>query len=141
MFTYVLTFMGGAAVGVIMDKIMLKVKSDKSLERSKVLEDCFGEPMCTNIFTISEAKEWIMGRKEQLENGAKAVIMKANDSTLKRLGKELHIGSGVENMMIVAVVDTKQSKMLDAVLIKYEALDAGLENALAKGNGVLVEER
>ena len=35
MFTYVLTFMGGAAVGVIMDKIMLKVKSDKSLERSK----------------------------------------------------------------------------------------------------------
>ena len=70
-----------------------------------------------------------------------AVIIKPNDSTLKRLGKELHIGSGVENMMIVAVVDTKQSTMLDAVLIKYEALDAGLENALAKGNGVLVVER
>lgn len=141
MWTYALTFVGGAAVGVIADRIMLKAKSDKSLERSKVLEDCFGEPMCTNTFTISEAKEWIMGRKEQLENGAKAVIMKANDNTLKNLGKELHIGSGVENMMIVAIVDTQQSRIIDSVLIKYETLDAGLENALAKGNGVLVVER
>ena len=95
----------------------------------------------TTNFTIDEAKEWITVRKQYLENGAKAVIMKINDNTLKSLGKELNIGFELENMMIVAIVNTQSSYIIDSVLIKYETLDQNLEKTLAKGNGVLVVER
>lgn len=67
--------------------------------------------------------------------------MKINDNTLKSLGKELNIGFELENMMIVAIVNTQSSYIIDSVLIKYETLDQNLEKTLAKGNGVLVVER
>lgn len=118
-----------------------QTRPSKSKDKTKILEECFGEPMCTNTFTIDEAKEWITVRKEHLENGAKAVIMKINDNTLKSLGKELNIGSEIGNMMIVAIMNTQSSHIIDSVLIKYETLDQNLEKMLAKGNGVLVVER
>ncbi len=141
MWDYILTFAGGAATGVIIYKIIIGVNNNKNKDKSKILEECFGKPMWATNFTIDEAKEWITVRKQHLENGAKAVIMKINDNTLKSLGKELNIGFELENMMIVAIVNTQSSYIIDSVLIKYETLDQNLEKTLAKGNGVLVVER
>ena len=43
----------------------------------------------------------------------------------------------VENYLVLVIM-TGNKEITDSLLVKYEKLDQELENALAKGNGILV---
>ena len=75
-----------------------------------------------------------------LQDGAKAIVLQANSETLKGIGKDLDIGNNLKNNLVIAIVDESCKNISDSVLIKYETLDARLDEALSKGNGVLVVE-
>lgn len=140
MVKYVGVMVGGIALGIILDRIIVTIIENKKLEKEKILERCFGEPMCTSVFSMNEVKDWIKARESLLQNGAKAIVLKANSETLKRIGKDLDIGNNLKNNMVIAIVDEAGKSISDSVLIKYETLDVKLEEALSKGNGVLVVE-
>ena len=140
MYKIVLAVTGGIAIGIIIEKLIAQMKENQRIERSKILENCFGEPMYTNCFSMEEVKEWIKGREDKLKAGAKAVILKANKNTLQKIGKDLDIGEGLDKNIVIAVVDESNKSIEDSILVKYEKLDDVLENALAKGDGVLVVE-
>lgn len=128
------------AVAVILYKIITIVKNKTNLKKEKIIENCFGEPMYTNIFSISEAREWIKSRESLLKNGEKATIVKVNHETLRSLGQDLDIGNSVDNYIVIAIINQETNEISDSVLIKYESLDSKLEKVLQKGNGVLVVE-
>lgn len=140
MYRTVLVAAGGVAIGIIIEKLIAQMKENQRIEHSKILESCFGEPMYTNCFSMEEVKEWLKGREDKLKAGAKAVILKANKNTLQKIGKDLDIGENSDKNIIIAIVDESNQSIEDSILIKYEKLDDALENALAKGDGVLVVE-
>ena len=140
MIKYVGLMVGGVALGVIIDRIIITIAENKKIEKEKILEKCFGEPMYTNTFSMGEVRDWIKSRETMLQNGAKAIVVKANSETLHRIGKDLDIGSGISNNIIIAIVDENTKNISDSVLIRYESLDRKLEDALDRGNGVLVVE-
>ncbi len=140
MYKYVLSVAGGVAIGIIIAKIVMQMKENQKLERKKILENCFGAPMYTNYFSMSEVREWIKGREDKLKTGAKAVILKVNRDTLQKIGKDLDIGEGIDDNIIIAIVNETNNDIEDSILVKYEKLDEALENALSKGDGVLIVE-
>lgn len=140
MIKYVGIMVGGIAIGIILDKIIIAVMENKKLEREKILEKCFGEPMYTSLFSMAEVRDWIKSRETLLQDGAKAIVLQANSETLKGIGKDLDIGNNLKNNLVIAIVDESCKNISDSVLIKYETLDARLDEALSKGNGVLVVE-
>ena len=52
----------------------------------------------------------------------------------------MDIGNNLKNNIVIAIVDEASKNISDSVLVKYETLDAKLEEALSNGNGVLVVE-
>ena len=137
MVNYVITFAAGAAVGVALEKfVFANMKENGIQSRTDALRACFGEPMSTTKLTFIEVKEWIQSRKDQIVGDAKAAIVKVNENTMKTLGKDLDT-RGVEQYLVLVIM-TGDKKISDSLLIKYEKLDQDLENALAKGNGILV---
>lgn len=140
MIRYVGIMVGGIAIGIVLDRIILMVMENQRLEKEKILEKCFGEPMYTNTFSMGEVRDWIKARESLLKNGAKAIVLKVNSETLRQIGKELDIGSNLKNNIVIAIVDETSKNITDSVLIKYEALDLKLEEALNNGRGVLVVE-
>ena len=140
MIKYVVTALGGVAVGILLAKLIAQIKENKKLEYAKILENCFGEPMYTNNFSLAEARDWIKSRKEKLENGAKAVILKANSETLQNIGKDLDIGEGPDKNIVIAIINETTKEIEDSVLIRYEVLDDELDAILEKGKGILVVE-
>lgn len=137
MVDYVITFAAGAAVGVLLDKFVFTKMQESGIQsRTDALRVCFGEPMSATKLTFQEVKEWIHARKDQLIDGAKAAVVKVNESTMKSIGKNLDT-RGVENY-IVLVIMSGDKQIADSLLVKYETLDQELEDALAKGNGILV---
>ena len=140
MIKYVGIMVGGIALGIIIDRIIIAYAENKKIEKEKILERCFGEPMYTNTFSISEVRDWIKSREDMLQDGAKAIVLKANSETLRQIGKDMDIGSNLKNNIVIAIVNESTKTISDSVLVKYENLDEKLENALNKGNGVLVVE-
>lgn len=133
----VITFAAGAAVGVALEKfVFAKMKANGIQSRTDALRACFGEPMSATTITFAEVKEWIQARKEQLVGGAKAAVVKVDESTMKSLGKDLDT-RGVENYLLL-VITTGNKQIADSLLVKYEKMDQELESAIAKGNGILV---
>lgn len=140
MVKYVGIIAGGIALGIILDRIIIAVMENRKLEKEKILEKCFGEPMYASLFSMGEVRDWIKSRENLLQNGAKAIVLKANSETLRGIGKNLDIGNNLKNNIVIAIVDETSTKISDSVLIKYETLDAKLNEALNRGNGVLVVE-
>ncbi len=140
MIKYVGIMVGGIAVGIILDRIVVAVMENQKLEKEKILERCFGEPMYASTFSMSEVRDWIKARESLLQNGAKAIVLKANSETLRRIGKDLDIGNKLKKNIVIAIVDKASKNISDSALIKYETLDTKLEEALDNGNGVLVVE-
>jgi hypothetical protein len=89
---------------------------------------------------MEEVRDWIKAREESLKNGAKAVVLKVNKDTLKQIGKDLDIKDGDKKNLVLAIIDKDSKDITESLLVKYETLDKKLEDALAKGNGVLVVE-
>lgn len=140
MIKYVGIMVGGIALGIILDRIVMTIAENRKIEKEKILESCFGEPMYASSFSMGEVRDWIKSREEKLQNGAKAIVLRANSETLQRIGKDLDIGNNLKNNIVIAIVDESSKEITDSVLIKYESLDSKLEEALEKGNGVLVVE-
>ncbi|MBO4897679.1 MAG: hypothetical protein J5590_05220 [Clostridia bacterium] len=144
MYKYILVAAGGivagVAAGILIRKIIEQSEKNKISERAKILEECFGEPMFTNTLSMTEVKDWIKAREEKIKSGSKAVVLKVSEKTLHNIGKQLDIGDGVENNIVIAIINSETKKIDDSALIKYEKLDANLESSLSKGNGVLVVE-
>lgn len=130
----------GAAVGIVVHKMIVQAEKNKKAERAKLLEECFGEPMYTNTLAMSEVRDWIKARGEKIKSGSKAVVMKVNKTTLRSIGRELDIGDGIDDNIVIAIINTETKEIDDSALVKYEKLDENLEIALNKGNGVLVVE-
>ena len=141
MWGYIATFVGGVAIGIVVDKLVEKVKMDTKIKFSEALEECFGEPMYTNCFTLKDVRDWLKSREELLCENTKAVIMKAKPEILKEFESSLDFSNGAENTLIIAIVDSEEKKIVASLLVKYEKLDDTLENALAKGNGMMVVEK
>ena len=140
MIKYVGLMMGGIALGVIIDRMVIAIAENKKDEKEKIVGNCFGERMYTSSFSLNEVRDWIKARQDKLENGAKAIILKANSETLHKIGKDLDIGKGIENNLVIAIVDETNKSISDSVLVRYESLDEKLEHALNNGKGVLVVE-
>ena len=99
----------------------------------------FGKAMFTSNLSMKEVQEWIKGREDRIKSGSKAIILKANKSTLSKIGKDIEVWED-NNNIVIAIVDDVTHNIEDSVLIKYEKLDQALENSLAKGDGVFVVE-
>ena len=136
MWKYVTTLACGVAIGVIIDKVVHYVQVNKKIKYSKVLEDCFGEPMYTNTVTASDIRDWCKAREDSLKTGEKIIVTKAIPEKLKEMGKEIEIGKGIDNYLVIALVDNKEIK--ESLLIKYEKIEDSLSEALDKGNGTMV---
>lgn len=140
MWRYFTSFACGIAIGIVVDKIVQYFKINKKARYSSVLEDCFGEPMFSNTFTVADVRDWSRAREEQLRNGNKIVVMKAIPKRIEELGKKLDIGNGVENYLIMAVVNESNKEIVESLLIKYENLEEKLENRLKDGDGAMIIE-
>jgi hypothetical protein len=135
-----LTLGGGVVIGIIIDRLLIQAKSTREQKRTNILEYAFGEPMVASSFSLAEVRDWITARKDSLQGGAKAAVLKANAEALKAFGKELDIGTGLDNYIVLAIVDTTSNEISESALVKYDKLDERLETSLAKGNGVLIVE-
>lgn len=131
-------FAGGVAVGAIACYMANKTKNSQNFEREKLLSECFGEPITVGTFTLAEFRDWVKGRKELLEKGAKAVALKANDKTLKALNQNLNLGKEVDNFLIMAIIEQSTNKIVQTALIKYDVLENELSDLLDKGDGMVV---
>lgn len=131
------------AVGVVIGLgIVWRRSGEFKLDKRKLLEHCFGEAVYARSFSLSETRDWIKEREKLLKDGCKALVAKVNNETLKMLGKELKLDfdSDDEKYLVIVLVSRQDNAIKDSVLIKYEELNAQLEDALAKGNGALVVE-
>ena len=66
--------------------------------------------------------------------------MKAIPEQINELIKGLNIGKGLENYLIMAVVNEANRDVIESMLIKYEMLDDALEKQLDQGKGAMVIE-
>ena len=114
-----------------------RAQDDMDIDRSKILEQTFGEPMHTGTFTLSEATVWL---KSHIQDGCQGVILRADCASLKTYAPKLDLGRGLENYLVMAVVDKAANAMREHVLVKFETLDENLEEALGS-EGTLVIER
>lgn len=138
MWKYATSVVCGIAIGIIIDRIVQCIKANQKIKYSKVLEDCFGEPMFTNSFGISDVRDWSKAREELLNSNHKIVVMKALPDLIKEFVDGLEIGKGLENYLIMAVVSEENKDIVDSMLVKYEKLDDALESHLSKSNGTMV---
>lgn len=130
---------GALVVGVVIAYIVHKHKKTK-LHRSQLLEECFGKPMQTNRFSVSEVRDWIRVRENLLkDDSCKAAVLKANENVLKSVGTQLDIGTGLENFMILVIIDGN-SKIIESTLVKYDELDKDLKNLLGEQGIVVIEK-
>lgn len=140
MWKYATSIVGGIVIGVVIEKIIQYIKFNQKVKYSKVLEDCFGEPMFTNSFGIADVRDWSEARQELLKTNHKIVVMKAIPEQINGLVKGLEIRKGLENYLIMAVVNEATRDVVESMLIKYEMLDDALEKQLDKGKGAMVIE-
>lgn len=136
-YNFIVLFVAGMSVGVALEKfVFAKMRASVIQSRTDALHACFGEPMIATTLTFAEVTDWVQSRREQLVGNAKAAVVKVNEKTMKNLGKDLDT-KGVENYIILVIMN-EDKRLTDTLLVKYEKLDQRLENAIAKGNGILV---
>ena len=105
-------------------------------DRVKILEETFGEPMHTGTFTLGEAVTWM---KSHFSEGCQGAIFRTDCAGLKSYAPNLNLGKEEENYLVMAIVDEASKTMRDRVLVKFDVLDSGLEDALGD-EGMLVIE-
>ena len=135
---YVTAIVIGFILGFIAYKIWSK---PKLLSKEKVLTHCFGEITYVKTFSLSEARDWIKARKNMLEDGGKASVIKVTNKNLSMLVNELkefklNFDTGDKYLVLVVV---KDDEIKDSSLIKYENLNVNLEDALGSDGNFVVE--
>lgn len=128
---------GSVAVSAFVCWLIIKLAdSEKSVNEIDSLKQCFGEPLHSSYFTLDQTKNWIKARKNQLCLGEKALVMKINSETMKKIGYSLKFKNEIEKYLLLAIVS--DNDVSDTLLVKYELLEPKLEELLAKGNGTLI---
>ena len=128
----------GIGLGVIIDRIIQYIKTTQELKYSKVLEGCFGEPFYTNSFGVADVQEWSKAREELLKSGYQIIVMKAVPEQLHKFMDNLEIGKGINNYLIMAVINEETKEIAESMLVKYESLTEDLCKLLEKGDGTMV---
>ena len=111
-------------------------RAHNGVDRAKILEETFGEPMHTGTFTLNEAVTWL---KDHFSDGCNGVIFRADCAGLKSYAPKLNLGENVENYLVMAIVDESAKTMRDRVLVKFDVLDSRLENALGDEGMMVIE--
>lgn len=135
------TVVGAAVLLAIVGAVLVQTaKKKKESEHENLIEECFGKPMVTNIFTLGEARNWIDQRKEVLEKGGKAFITTLNKGNLEKFGVEFPAKENmvIKNYLLLAMIDAEKGEILESALVKYEKIEQGLKEALDKGKGSMV---
>lgn len=140
MWKYALAALGGALVGVIggvfLEKLLKSLKENRILKCTELLEKNFGEPMYTKKFTSDEANEWILARKDLIQNGHKAVVLKVTKDSFAKISPDLVLEEDLNQYLLLAIY--KDGDFIESLLVKYEALDDKLQEMLA--DGIMVVE-
>ena len=141
MWRFIVTAVGGVAAGIVggifLEKALKKLKEERVLKCSEMLEKNFGEPMYTNKFTLNEAKEWLVARQDKINNGYKGIVMKINKDTFSKLGSSIEIDKDLENYLLLCIF--KDGSFLDTLLVRYISLDEALIDALKEEGAMVVE--
>lgn len=141
MWRFIVAAVGGVAAGIVggifLEKALKKLKEERVLKCSEMLEKNFGEPMYTNKFTLNEAKEWLVARQDKINNGYKGIVMKINKDTFSKLGSSIEIDKDLENYLLLCIF--KDGSFLDTLLVRYISLDEALINALKEEGAMVVE--
>lgn len=118
-----------------------KKKSDGKSEtfQESVLENAFGSHTYMDLVKLEQVTAWVKSREQLLKNGAKALVMKATPSAMKKIGIKGNWNNLQGQYLIIAMVS--DSKMEDSILIRYGQLEEQLEQVLAKGDGMFVINR
>lgn len=140
MWKYALAAVGGAVIGaiggVVFEKTLRSLKESRLLKCEELLKKNFGDPIYVSRFTLEEVKEWIMGRRAAIEDGARAVVMKVNKESFAKISPDLVIEESLNNYLLLAIY--KDKDFLDTLLVKYETLEDGLSEQLK--DGIMVVE-
>lgn len=141
MWRFIVAAVGGVAAGIVggifLEKALKKLKEERVLKCSEMLEKNFGEPMYTNKFTLNEAKEWLVARQDKINNGYKGIVMKINKDTFSKLGSSIEIDKDLENYLLLCIF--KDGSFLDTLLVRYISLDEALIDALKEEGAMVVE--
>lgn len=141
MWRFIVAAVGGVAAGIVggifLEKALKKLKEERVLKCSEMLEKNFGEPMYTNKFTLNEAKEWLVARQDKINNGYKGIVMKINKDTFSKLGSAIEIDKDLENYLLLCIF--KDGSFLDTLLVRYISLDEALIDALKEEGAMVVE--
>ena len=132
------SFAVGVVAGILITKAMEQSQTNKVVDKEKLLEECFGEHMYVGTFSLAQARDWIKARQENINRGAKALVLKITPEALQKLGKNIQISLDMDNYLAIAVINSITKEMEDSILVKYDELDEQLEELLAKGDGTLV---
>ena len=137
-----LTAAGAAVVGAAayegykMFNAYQRAEDGASTDRVKILEETFGEPMHTGTFTLGEAVTWM---KSHFSEGCQGAIFRTDCAALKPYAPKLTTGKGLENYLVMATVDKVSKTIRDCVLVKFDVLDSGLEDALGDEGALVIE--
>jgi hypothetical protein len=73
-----------------------------------------------------------------LKSGYQIIAVKAVPEQLSKLVEGLEIGKGIDNYLIMAVINETTKEMTESMLVKYEKMSEDLEELLEKGNGFVI---
>lgn len=140
--TLAIGFIIGYMIGKKRGASALPLDPPPTLE--EVLAEMFGDATYAASFSLRDARDWVKARKDKLEVGYKAMIFKVNSKAMSMFGhklRKINIDVDSEKFLVIAIVSVNDNEdVTDSLLVKYERLSANLEEALSKGDGVMVVE-
>ena len=143
MLKYILTAVGGITVGFIagifFEKLLKKLEEKRIIESTKLLVECFGEPMYSSTFNIEDVTTWVEGIKDKLVDGNKVAVIRTSKKLIEKYCNNIHISQDIENYLIMTIVSSNQ-EMNESILVKFDNLDPKLSDLLDKGDGILIVE-
>ena len=131
--------LAGFLAGVFFEKGMNKLSKEKQINAEKLLHESFGEPVYFGAVTIEDINNWIEGRKEKISSEDKVCVVEARKDLLKKIIENIEIPANMSNYLVVAII-TKESKLIEATLIKFDKIELELKEMLDKGEGCLIIE-
>ena len=128
---------GSFAAGYVVDRVVSKIQAKKRQDGERALIRTFGNLSTFTTFSFDEVMDWIESHDELMQNGCDALVLKANNETLKLVNQKFDINFNKAKYLVVAIVKN-QKDIQASFVVKYDNLDKRLENELAPGNGTLI---
>ena len=125
------------AAGYAVDRVISKIQAKKRQDGERALIRTFGNLSTSTSFSFDEVMSWIESHDELMQNGYDALVLKANNETLRLINHKFDINFNKAKYLVVAIVKN-QKDIQASLVVKYDNLDKRLENELAPGNGTLI---